>query len=145
VVEMVKGPHWLWAQIWKQKYAPTTSADKLIHHNDQIQGSNIWNTAWKNRELVQKHAFWEIQNGENALFWQDSWQQQKPLDQIEELSPLRKLLHTDTFQHVKDFWRPGDRTLPWRQWRTSTQELQIPESMDLHTWRHYASHRKIPT
>jgi hypothetical protein len=53
-------PTTLWAKIWKQKYTPLTQADQLIRHNDQIQGSNIWNTPWKNINLVQKHAFWEI-------------------------------------------------------------------------------------
>jgi hypothetical protein len=90
----LKTPTALWVQIWKQKYAPNTQADQLIRHNDQIQGSNIWNTAWKNRELVQKYAFWEIRNGESALFWQDSWQQQAASKRPGRTQiPLRQVLH----------------------------------------------------
>jgi hypothetical protein len=70
----LKTPDALWAQIWKNKYAPTTQLDQLIRHNIKIQGSNIWNIAWKNKEMIQKHAFWEICNGDSARFWQDSWQ-----------------------------------------------------------------------
>jgi hypothetical protein len=84
----LKTPDALWAQIWKRKYAPTMQPDQLIRHNIKIQGSNIWNTAWQNRDMIQKHAFWEIRNGDSARFWQDSWQQLKPLQDSEELAPL---------------------------------------------------------
>jgi hypothetical protein len=70
----LKTPDALWAQIWKNKYAPTTQLDQLIRHNIKIQGSNIWNIAWQNKDMIQKHAFWEICNGDSARFWQDSWQ-----------------------------------------------------------------------
>jgi hypothetical protein len=72
-----------------KKYAPTTQPDQLIRFNEQRQGSNIWNTAWRNRPLIQQHAFWEIRNGESAIFWQDSWQQLPPLDEMESLHPLK--------------------------------------------------------
>jgi len=65
----LKTPTALWAQIWKQKYAPFTQENQLIRHNACLQGSNIWNTSWKNRDLVQEHAFWEVINGESAMFW----------------------------------------------------------------------------
>jgi hypothetical protein len=42
----LKHPTKLWAQLWKHKYAPTTRFDQLIQFNDQIHGSNIWNTTW---------------------------------------------------------------------------------------------------
>jgi hypothetical protein len=48
----LKHPTILWAQILKQKYALTTRAEQLIRFNDQIQGSNIWNMTWLNRQLV---------------------------------------------------------------------------------------------
>jgi hypothetical protein len=89
----LKNPSAAWAQLWKRKYAPLAPADQLIRHNNHIHGSNIWNTAWKNRTLVQNHAFWEIKDGGSALFWQDSWQQLKPLDTLEELATLKSALH----------------------------------------------------
>ena len=85
----LKIPTTLWAQIWKQKYAPLTQENQLIRHNVQIKGSNIWNMAWKNKDLVQNHAFWEVRNGESAMFWQESWQQLKPLSELEEIHPLK--------------------------------------------------------
>jgi hypothetical protein len=53
----LKMPTTLWVEIWKHKYAPLTHKNHLIRHTVGIQGSNIWNTAWENRNLVQKHAF----------------------------------------------------------------------------------------
>jgi hypothetical protein len=122
-------PTTLWAQIWKQKYAPLTQENQLIRHNVRIQGSNIWNTAWKNRDLVQNHAFWEVQNGESAMFWQDSWQQLKPLSDLEELHPLKQALNQDTLLRVKDLWKPTDQRLQWHHWKTSNQELGVPEDL----------------
>jgi hypothetical protein len=56
----LKTPTAVWAQIWKQKYTPLTPENQLIRHNARLQGSNIWNTAWQNHDLVQNHAFWEV-------------------------------------------------------------------------------------
>ena len=92
------------------QYAPLTSEDQLIRHNNCIHGSNIWNTAWQNRTLVQNHAFWEIKEGESALFWQDSWQQLKPLDSLEDLADLKRALHQHTPLKVKDFGQHKTRS-----------------------------------
>jgi hypothetical protein len=62
-------PQELWAKMWKKKYAPNAQSNQLIRFNEQLHGSNIWNTAWRNRPLIQQHAFWEVRNGESALFW----------------------------------------------------------------------------
>jgi hypothetical protein len=137
-------PTELWVQIWKQKYAPNTQPDQLIRFNEHIQGSNIWNTAWKNRPLIQKHAFWEVRNGESALFWQDSWQQLPPLSDLESLNPLKQRLHPNIFRKVKDLWNPTHRSQPWRQWKTERTELQLTDDIDLLPWQECAMHRKIP-
>jgi len=120
-------PHEVWAQLWKQKYAPIVQHDQLIRFNEQRQGSNIWNTAWRNRSLIQQHAFWEIQNGESALFWQDSWQQLPPLDEMESLHPLRIKLRHHGLKKVKYFWLPNHGRQQWRPWKTSKVDLQIVE------------------
>jgi hypothetical protein len=137
-------PTELWAQIWKQKYAPNTHADQLIRFNDHIQGSNIWNTTWQNRPLIQRHAFWEVRNGESALFWQDSWQQLSPLCDLEDLNPLKQNLHPNIFQRVRDLWNLTHRNQPWRQWKIERTELQLTEDTDLQAWQDCVAHRKIP-
>jgi hypothetical protein len=89
---------------------------------NRMPGSNIWNTAWRNRPLVQQHAFWEVRNGESALFWKDSWQQLPPLDDMESLQPSQAystakhfqiMLRTSGSQLKKD--SPGDNGKPMQQ------------------------------
>jgi hypothetical protein len=91
----------------------------LIRHNTRIQGSNIWNIAWKNRDLVQKHAFWEIRNGKSAYFWLDSWKQLKLLTDLIELTPLQQALNHTPSLKVNELWKPWEANQTWRQWKTS--------------------------
>jgi hypothetical protein len=127
----LKNPAAAWAKLWQRKYAPLTPEDQLIRHNNCIQGSNIWNTAWQNRALVQNHSFWEIKDGGSALFWQDSWQHLKPLDSMEELNDLKRALHQHTPSKVKYFWAAHSTQQQWRRWKLSHQELDVPGSLDL--------------
>jgi ribonuclease HI len=140
----MKTPDALWAQIWKNKYAPSMQTDQLIRHNVRIQGSNIWNTAWQNKDIIQKHAFWEIRNGDSARFWQDSWQQLKPLNELAELTPLQQALNQAPSLKVKDLWKPLEARQTWRQWKTSSQDLGIPPDLNLSAWHYEAGRRKIP-
>ena len=96
--------------------------DQLIRHNVKIQGSNICNTAWQNKDIIQKHAFWEIRNGDSARFWQDSWQQLKPLNELAELTPLQQALNQAPSLKVKDLWKPLEVEQTWRQWKNSIQD-----------------------
>jgi hypothetical protein len=130
----LKNPTTAWAQLWKQKYAPHIPEDQEIRLNNHIQGSNIWNTAWKNRTLVQHHAFWEVRDGGNTLFWTDSWQQLKPMETMEELMALQRALPQNALLRVKDIWTMQTPPQRWRQWKTSHQELGVPETIDLQSW-----------
>jgi hypothetical protein len=137
-------PNELWAQLWKQNYAPNVQHDQLIRLNEQKQGSNIWITAWNNRSLIQQHAFWEIKNGESARFWKDSWQQLPPLDEVENLQLLKPHLLQRGFDRVMDFWIPNQARTDWRQWKLNKTELQLSEDFDLIPWQECLSNRKIP-
>jgi hypothetical protein len=141
----LKHPQELWAQLWKQKYAPNVPSNQLIRFNEPMQGSNIWNTAWRNRPLIQKHAFWEVKNGESALFWQDSWQQLPPLDDMESLHTIKLKLQQNGLHTVKDYWIPTPERQPWRKWKISRTDLQIREEIDLLPWQDCMQHRKIPS
>jgi hypothetical protein len=141
----LKNPTAAWAQLWKRKYAPFTPEDQLIRHNTQIQGSHIWNTAWQNRTLVQEHAFWEIRDGGSALFWQDSWQQLKPLDAMEELSDLKQASTGNNALKVRHLWKPQTQHSEMATMEASHQELEIPENLNLQGWQTQAKRRKILT
>eukprot|EP00253_Pinus_taeda_P022384 PITA_22384 len=61
-----------WANHWKEKYRPTGCNLDLIRMQESPNGSPIWNHAQANRSIIQDHSFWEIQNGTQALFWEDA-------------------------------------------------------------------------
>jgi hypothetical protein len=71
----LKHPKDLWARLWRKKYTPNVAERDLIRWNGDNPGSLIWTAAKQNRQLITRHAFWEIRNGRTTLFWQDSWQQ----------------------------------------------------------------------
>lgn len=79
-----------------------------------IKGSHIWNKALENIGLVQNNSFWEIREGDLALFWEDKWKQE-PILLKEEFLDLKKETNTIGLSKVKDFW---DQTNNAGKWRT---------------------------
>jgi len=68
-----------------------------------IKGSHIWNKAWDKRSIVQQHSFWEIREGDLALFWEDKWQQELVLLKGQFLK-LKQVTDAQGLNKVKDFW-----------------------------------------
>ena len=69
----------------------------------QIIVSHIWNLAWENKSLLQQHCFWEIRAGDQARFWEDSWQQEPILNKID-LVALKGDIDSKALLLVKYFW-----------------------------------------
>eukprot|EP00253_Pinus_taeda_P016074 PITA_16074 len=110
----VKDPKAQWDSIWKEKYASTWQDSDHIRMARIIKRSHICNKAWENRGLVQKNSFWEIREGDLALFWEDKWQQEPTLLR-EDFLDLKKETDTKGFFRVKDFW---EQTSIEKKWRT---------------------------
>ena len=72
----VQNPKTQWENIWKEKYVISWQTSDLVRMLGNIKGSYIWNKAWENRILVQDNSFWEIREGNQALFWENKWQQE---------------------------------------------------------------------
>jgi len=68
----IANPNSPWGILWKAKYTPFLSQEKIIRLNGNIKGSIIWNQAWENRDIIQNHSFWEIGNENKALFWENA-------------------------------------------------------------------------
>ena len=87
--------HWLiyptklWDRFWKQKYTPHIPQAHFIRLDDYIQGSNIWNAAWRTLPLTQTHAFWEVGNGKNDMFSMEYWYQIPLLQIMDNLHPYQ--------------------------------------------------------
>lgn len=78
---------------WKEKYTSSWLDNDRIRMDGNIRGSHIWNKAWENRGLIQEKIFWEIREGDLALFWEDIWQQEPILLQ-EDLEDLKEKTET---------------------------------------------------
>eukprot|EP00253_Pinus_taeda_P019056 PITA_19056 len=112
----VKDPKAQWASIWTEKYANTWDNNNHIRMSRNIKGLYIWNKAWENRGLVQNNSFWEIREGDLALFWEDKWQQE-PILLKEEFLDLKRETNIIGLSQVKDFWDQNNNASKWRKWR----------------------------
>ena len=68
----LSNPYTPWEILWTAKYAHNRPVDDLIQLKKVGIGSLIWNAAKKHKYLVQQQSFWEIRNGDNVRFWEDS-------------------------------------------------------------------------
>jgi hypothetical protein len=46
------------------------------------KGSDNWNFIAKRKPLISKYLTWDVGNGQEALFWEDSWDGHPPLDKL---------------------------------------------------------------
>eukprot|EP00253_Pinus_taeda_P009011 PITA_09011 len=81
----LRGGNDLWKTIWKEKYNMPETAVEILRRRETPKGSSIWDLARLNRDLVEKHTFWEIRGGEEANFWEDKWHQKERLSNIQGL------------------------------------------------------------
>ena len=101
-----------WAMLWHQKYAARWPKKNLIRFAEDSPGSYIWKATQENIQLVQKHSFWEVQDGNSVLFLEDAWQQLPKLNERTNLGSLQQSLIMNNQRKVRDLWEPN---------RTSTQ------------------------
>jgi hypothetical protein len=62
---------------------------------------------------------------------------------MEELMALSEPSPKTALLKVKDLWTMQTPPQRWRQWKTSHQELGVPETIDLQSWQAQANSRKI--
>jgi len=66
--------------------------------------------------VVQKNSFWEIREGDQALFWEDKWQHEPNL-QKEDFLGLKQETDNQGLLKVKDFWENSHNAGKWRIWK----------------------------
>jgi exonuclease III len=119
----LKNPTDLWAKLWRKKYAPNTAENNLIRWNGDAKGSLIWNAAKQNRQLVMQHSFWEIGNGQTALFWQDSWQQWPALNAEDWSKDMCAQATGAGLTKVADYWQNNHGEGTWRCWHLDRERI----------------------
>eukprot|EP00253_Pinus_taeda_P026017 PITA_26017 len=111
----LRGGNDLWKTIWKEKYNMPDSAVEILRRRETPKGSSIWDLSRLNRDLVEKHTFWEIRGGEEANFWEDKWHQKERLSSIQGLHQIRDRIGGDR-THVRDYWKANNSEESWRIW-----------------------------
>eukprot|EP00253_Pinus_taeda_P019007 PITA_19007 len=89
--------------------------ETLNKRRDTPRGSSVWDLARLNRDLVEKHSFWEIRGGEEANFWEDKWHQKERLSSIQGLQQVRDRIGRDR-PLVRDYWKVNNSYESWRTW-----------------------------
>jgi hypothetical protein len=140
----LKRPQDLWARLWRWKYTPNATERNLIRWNEDTPGSLIWTTARQNRHLIVNHAFWEIRNGQTALFWNDSWQQLPVLAQEDWVVTFFPPTTHAGLTRVVDYWKDNPTNATWRCWKSNTEDLHVEAQVNLQPWHKMTDERKIP-
>ena len=70
-----------WAKIIYNKYLKGDDPLSIFRVINPPEGFETWNFMIICRELICKHLTWDIGRGEEALFWEDSWDGKPPLIQ----------------------------------------------------------------
>ena len=100
--------HWVtyglepWDKLCHNEYTQERNKQDLIHLIEETRGSHIQNSARKGRSLIHENYFWEVKNGESALFGKMHGTK-SPVPQI----PLRLL---DFDKYVKTYKRKESAT-----------------------------------
>eukprot|EP00253_Pinus_taeda_P035878 PITA_35878 len=104
-----------------------------------------WTTRYLNlagRSIIQDHNFWEIREGDLALFWEDRWQQE-PILLKEDLEDLKAEIDTQKLTKVKDFWDQNNSSGKWRNWRKLDLRNDSPLKAKAERLMEMLDHRKI--
>lgn len=111
----------IWKRIWNQKYNMPCSVEGRLRVEETPRGSQIWELARSNKDLVRDFAFWEIREGNLARFWTDGWQQREKLERNPNLYEIQAGAQQEGMEYVKDYWRPADLNAIWRIWQRPTE------------------------
>ena len=85
-----------WAKIIYNKYLNPSDKTSLFRINSPPKGSTGWNFMLNNHSLVSKYLTWDLGNGEEALFWEDSWNGNPPL--------INSNFSPETITKLKSLW-----------------------------------------
>jgi ribonuclease HI len=140
----LKHPKDLWARLWRKKYTPNIAERDLIRWDGDDPGSLIWTAAKQNRQIVTRHAFWEIRNGRTTLFWHDSWQQWPILAKEGWAQDICAQAMQSGLTNVADYWQESPLEDTWRHWCLDRERLNLGAQVDLEPWQKEMATRKIP-
>jgi hypothetical protein len=84
--------------------------------NNSPLGARLWNLACHNHHLVHEIFFWEINNGKDSLFWEDTWKQLPRLVDQPSLLRLQPGMTSQNKSRVAQYWMEEENPSHWRKW-----------------------------
>lgn len=103
--------------IWTKKYNMPAKPEEILRIRDTPKGSTIWNLTNVNKEIIARHAFWEIRDGSSVRIWEEAWQQRKILSGLQALTDIGQKSANKGMNLVKDFWETESQDEVWRIWK----------------------------
>ena len=113
----MRGGQDLWKKIWTQKYSMPTSVEDILRLEEVLRGSTVWDLASQNRDIISRHAFWEIRDGNTAKFWEEAWQQRERLAGLQLLQDTYQRATTEGLHYVNEYWKEERQDETLRIWR----------------------------
>ena len=107
-----------WAKILYNKYLNPLDKSSLFRIKNPPKGSAGWNFMAKSRNLITKYLTWDLGKGEEALFWEDSWNGLPPLTSYdfapETISFLKTLRGTKVKDYIEELESNLDKKWKWK-------------------------------
>ncbi|KAH9314059.1 hypothetical protein KI387_022686 [Taxus chinensis] len=105
---MLVTPHALWAANVKAKYAENNPPERIIRLVLPSKGSPILSVLRLGEQLIKRHCFWTINNGQTTNFLTDAWDGNPPLIiQYPEFKRAMEALHEKGWIKVAKYCKPS--------------------------------------
>eukprot|EP01018_Ginkgo_biloba_P008851 Gb_09763 [translate_table: standard] len=106
-----------WEKVCKPKWEGGTGIKKIQLLSKSLCAKLFWRVQMcKTRDLIQKTVYWEVRDGSEAYFWEDSWNDRGPLIHSKSGKDLAKTFRSKGWTRIKDYW--GEKTTGTRQWKS---------------------------
>ena len=114
-----------WVKLWKEKYTPKVNPQERIKFMGTKEGSTICNLYWRNKNWIQSHSFWEIRNGRTTIFWEDAWQQEPRMENLDRGILQQELIMQGKI-NVYQYWKQEMDRNKQRIWDKITLQNNDP-------------------
>ena len=128
--QMVNKPNNLWCQIMQSKYLDSLDPLRILTALNLPQGSKIWKFMTASRHVILDYVSWEINNGRQALFWEDSWNGLPPLATRQEFLVFIQIFKDNWGDRVVDYVSQVDPLSHKVNWKDPSN-LPIPDHIAL--------------
>lgn len=101
VWHMYSKPNAKWCKILQSKYLDCVSPTRIFAISNPPAALAIWNLLLLCRKVINPYITWEINNGDEALFWRDSWNRYPALSTVPKLQMVTNLANARWGNGVK--------------------------------------------